>query len=218
MGWINATDQLHVGGLRVVGSVFRTFPEVQWINGPPTGFNEHGMTTFVGKIPHWSKFRFLAGANRWIQQESTYWRRTLWERAGGYVDASRRIGMDFELWVRFFRHARLHSVNALIGGYRYHSDSLSTLSLDGRRVYDGSVAEAIAAELRCLPRGAPVRVFAALDAKVRRIPLVRGAWWRLVAPVLYRCPGPDWPPVIEYREGQGWVMRSWTGKFFDVKP
>jgi hypothetical protein len=33
MGWISATDMPHIGGLRVVGSVFRKFPEVEWITG-----------------------------------------------------------------------------------------------------------------------------------------------------------------------------------------
>jgi glycosyltransferase involved in cell wall biosynthesis len=36
MGWLNASDALHVGALKVVGSVFATFPEVEWITGRPT--------------------------------------------------------------------------------------------------------------------------------------------------------------------------------------
>src|SRR5580700_12323084 len=38
MGWISATDQLHLGGLSVVGSVFRDLPEVEWITGLPSVF------------------------------------------------------------------------------------------------------------------------------------------------------------------------------------
>jgi glycosyltransferase involved in cell wall biosynthesis len=204
MGWICATDQLHIGGLRVVGSVFKAFAEVEWITGLPTWFDEHGMTICVGPIPHWSRFRFLAGANRCIQQESTYWRRTLWERAGGYVDASRRIASDFELWVRFFRHARLHPVNALIGGYRDHLDPRSSVHSDCHRIHD----EVIAAELKSMRWGGALKVFGALDAKVARIPKVRGVWRRLVTDPLYRRLGADWPPVIQYHQGEGWVMRS----------
>ena len=41
MGWISATDKLHTGGLIVVGSVFRDLPpEVEWITGRATCFNE----------------------------------------------------------------------------------------------------------------------------------------------------------------------------------
>src|SRR5580704_14948863 len=126
MGWISATDMLHTRSLFVVGSVFQALPEVEWITGRPTGFSEEGMTVYVSRgVRRWSRWRFLAGRDRCIQQESTYWRRSLWERAGNQVDASRREGSDFELWARFFRYARLYSVDALIGGFRFHPDSLS---------------------------------------------------------------------------------------------
>src|SRR5271165_4547303 len=45
MGWISATDQYHLGGLSVVGSVFRDLPQVAWITGRATGFSEDGMTS-----------------------------------------------------------------------------------------------------------------------------------------------------------------------------
>src|SRR5271165_3286161 len=88
MGWISGTDQYHVGGLSVVASVFRDLPEVEWITGRPTHFSEEGMSIKILNIQHWSRYRFLAGANRFIHQESTFWRRSLWDKAGGYVDAS----------------------------------------------------------------------------------------------------------------------------------
>ena len=77
MGWISATDMLHAGSLFVVGSVFRTFPQVEWITGRPTGFSDDGMAAEILKLRRWSRWAFLAGANRYIQQESTFWRRTL---------------------------------------------------------------------------------------------------------------------------------------------
>jgi hypothetical protein len=203
MGWISATDQLHKGGLAVVGSVFRDLPEVEWITGRPTGFNEKGMTTVVLDLPHWLRFRFLAGANRYIQQESTFWRRSLWERAGSHVDSSRRNCADFELWVRFLRHARLYPVDALIGGFRSHGDSLGFLDLDAsHRIHD----EYLEAELTGAPWGKSLRVFRRLSAAVQSIPKVRVLWQRLVINSLYQMPGPDWPPVIRYADTK-WVIR-----------
>src|SRR5690242_160678 len=79
MGWVSATDVLQWGGLAVVGSVFRGFPEVEWITGRPTALNEEGMTTEIARLRRFSRWRFLAGANQHVQQESTYWRRSLWE-------------------------------------------------------------------------------------------------------------------------------------------
>ena len=74
------------------------------------------MTVDIRDLLNWSRYHFLAGANKYIQQESTFWRRSLWERAGSELNASYRDVGDFDLWVCFFRDARLYSVDALIGG------------------------------------------------------------------------------------------------------
>ena len=199
MGWISATDMLHVGGLPVVGGVFRDLPQVEWITGRPTWFNEEGVTYQVGDVTRWSRYRFLAEANRYIQQEATFWRRSLWENAGSHMDASRRSASDFELWVRFFRHAQLYPVDALIGGFRMHGASLGLQDLEAcHQIHD----EIIEAELERMPRGKALRVFRRVRARVRKIRGLRYAWWRLVEQPLYRWPGSDWPPVIRYHRGK----------------
>ncbi len=205
MGWLNASDMLHTRGLFVVGSVFAAFPELQWITGRPTRFNPDGMTVEVRSLPRWSRTRFLAGANQYIQQESTFWRRSLWERAGGCVDASRRDASDFELWARFFRHARLHTVDALIGGYRFHSDAITAIDLEG---YNRGCNEIIERELNCVPWGRALRLFRRTHRAVQRIPKVRGLWQRTVVRALYRFPGPDWPPVIKDRDHRWNLQRE----------
>jgi glycosyltransferase involved in cell wall biosynthesis len=203
MGWLNCSDKLHTGGLSVVGSVFANFPEIEWITGRPTGFNTLGMTTHIDKLKRWSRYRFLAGANQYIQQESTFWRKSLWERAGGRVDSSYRDVGDFELWVRFFRHARLYSIDCLIAGYRFHPDAIS---IAGREAYDRRCNEIIERELHSTPRGAAVRFFRLVSQGVIRIPKVRGIWNRTLIRALYELPGPDWAPLIQ-SGSEGWVMR-----------
>ena len=204
MGWLNASDQLHNHGLFVVGSVFSTLPEVEWITGRPTRFNPQGMTVDVREVPRWSRYRFLAGANQFIQQESTYWRRSLWELAGGALDASYRDVGDFELWVRFFRHARLYSVNALIGGYRSHEDAISSMDI-GR--YIRRCEEIVAREVKSLPHSAGLRIFRGISRAVKPIPKVRGLWQRTAIRGLYQVPGSDLPPVIEDQENKWGIRR-----------
>jgi glycosyltransferase involved in cell wall biosynthesis len=203
MGWLGANDKLHTNGLFVVGSIFSALPDVEWITGRATNFNEEGMTIAVHKTLRWSRYRFLAGANRYIQQESTFWRRSLWERAGKHVDASRREGSDFELWARFFRYARLYSVDALIGGFRVHPDSLS-LEDPGkmRRIHD----EIIAAELRLTPWGPALAMFQRMTRGILKIPVLNVLWRNTVMSALVRFPGPDWAPVIRYRD-HTWTIR-----------
>jgi glycosyltransferase involved in cell wall biosynthesis len=197
MGWISATDKLHTGGLSVVGSVFCDMPpEVEWITGRATAFNDEGMTTVVLDIPKWSRYRFLAGANRYIQQESTYWRRSLWEKAGSRTESSCRNGADFELWVRFFRHAKLYPVDALIGGFRVHGDSLGLNNLEEvHRTHDGFIEE----DLQTAPWGKSLKAFRRVSKTMQGIRKVRWFWQRLVTNSLYRLPGPDLPPVIRFQ-------------------
>jgi len=204
MGWISATDMLHTRSLFVVGSVFRALPQVEWITARPTGFSEEGMPVAVSRsLKRWSRFRFLAGSNRYIQQESTFWRRSLWERAGGHVDASRREGSDFELWVRFFRYARLYSVDALIGGFRTHPDSLSLGKPDeSRRIHD----EIMAAELSRARGGQAFAAFQRMSRAILKVPVANVLWRNTVMSALVRFPGPDWAPVIRYRNHK-WTIR-----------
>lgn len=202
MGWISATDQLHLGGLSVVGSVFRDLPEVEWITGLPSVFNDAGMTILVSGPRNWSRYRFLIGANRYIMQEATFWRRSLWDKAGGYVDASRRYVSDFELWVRFFRHAQLYPVHALIGGYRAHPDALGIEELEQcHRIHD----EVIDAELERLPRGRALKLVRNVGNRMKKIRGLRFAWWHFVEHPLYFQRGPDWAPIIWYHADKGWA-------------
>jgi glycosyltransferase involved in cell wall biosynthesis len=207
LGWLNANDKLHTNGLFVVGSIFAAFPEVEWITGRPTVFNDEGMTVEVHELPRWSRSRFLAGANRHIQQESTFWRRGLWERAGGCMQTAYRAEGDFELWLRFFRHARLYPVDALIGGWRFHPNSLSHGNAEQ---YDRNCEEIVQKELRRTEGYGALKFFKRIDRAILRVPKVRGIWQRVLVNnlrrCLYRVPGPDWPPVIEYKDDK-WIVR-----------
>ena len=201
MGWISATDMLHLRSLFTVASVFKSFPNVRWITGIPTGFNGEGLTTSVGPLRRWSRWRFLLGANHYIQQESTLWRRSLWEQAGRYSDASRRNGSDFELWIRFFRYARLYSVKTLIGGYRFHDDALGIQAgMALHAIHD----QFIETELKSIRCGRWIKIFRKISKAAQHIPKIRGLWNRWVVQGLYQLPGPDWTPIIRWSEEGRW--------------
>ena len=205
MGWLNSSDLLQVNALFTVGSIFRALRDVEWITGRPTKISATGMTIDVLPIPRWSRERFLAGANKYVQQESTFWRRSLWERVGGRLSTEHRAEGDFELWVRFFRHARLYSVNALVGGYRLHDHALSSSNMER---YNRNCDAIAAREVESLHGGrrAALKAFRWISETVKPIPKVRGLWHRVAIRGLYRVPGPDWPPVIEYGENS-WRLR-----------
>src|SRR6267378_410537 len=160
----------------------------------------------VLRVPRWSRGRFLAGANKHIQQESTFWRRSLWDKAGGYLDTDYGAEGDFALWVRFFRHARLHSVNALIGGYRLHEGALSSSNMERYNRNCDEIAGREVESLRGSERAA-LRAFRWISDAVKPIPKVRGLWQRAAMRNLYWMRGRDWPEMIEYGEG-GWELRG----------
>lgn len=205
MGWLNSSDLLQGNGLFTVGSIFRALRDVEWITGRPTKISATGMTIDVLPVPRWSRGRFLAGANKYIQQESTFWRRSLWERAGERLSTEYRAEGDFELWVRFFRHARLHSVNALIGGYRLHDGALSASNMERYNRNCDEIAAREVEDLRGSGRAA-LKVFRWISKAVKPIPKVRGLWHRVAMRGLYGTRGRDWPPLIEYGE-DGWRLR-----------
>ena len=72
-------------------------------------------------------YDILSGRYLGIQQESVFWRRGLWERAGGRLDQSLTCAADFDLWLRFYRLAPLCHVQTLLGGFRVHGDHLGDL-------------------------------------------------------------------------------------------
>ncbi|HCN91965.1 FkbM family methyltransferase [Hyphomonas sp. UBA5107] len=125
MGWINSDDLLLPGSLAAIGEFFAKHPEVEWVTGQPTVVEEDG-TWKLHNLRKWSRVRFLNGNYRWIQQESTFWRRSLWERAGGGLSRDIDLAVDFELWVRFFRHAELYTYQLPLGTFRYREGQRST--------------------------------------------------------------------------------------------
>jgi glycosyltransferase involved in cell wall biosynthesis len=203
MGWLNASDLLHVNALFTVGSVFSSFPDVDWITGRATGLNSEGAVAQILNMPNWTRNRVLAGANRYIQQESTFWRRKLWDKAGGYIDSSHHNVGDFELWVRFFRHAQLFPVDSILSGYRYHSDAISR----DVQNYHERCNEIIERELKSPTVPIWPKLVRKVNHGIRRVPLLRGLWRMLVFENLYKLRSSDCPPPIVCRDDRWMILR-----------
>jgi glycosyltransferase involved in cell wall biosynthesis len=127
MAWINSDDLYHPKAFFTVAEIFN-FNEVNWLQGIPSTFDEFGRTVAVNAIKRWSKLDYYLGNFKWIQQESVFWRRSLWEVSGERVDVEMKYAGDLELWLRFFRYEKLFVTNALLGGFRERSEN--QLSLD----------------------------------------------------------------------------------------
>jgi glycosyltransferase involved in cell wall biosynthesis len=136
MGWLNSDDRLTPWALEVIAAVFRQFPAVQWITSMyPMVMNADGLVLAARRAEGFHSGAYYRGRNApfnprfyscMIQQESTFWRRGLWEQAGARVDIGLRVAGDFELWSRFFEHAELYTLAVPLGIFRIQPDSFSS--------------------------------------------------------------------------------------------
>ncbi len=121
MAWINSDDIYLPGSLFTVADIFSGVSGVHWLQGYPVVIDEEGRLVYSRPAIH-SKWSFLLGDYRdgsFIQQESSFWSRELWERSGGALSEEFRLAGDFELWMRFFREFPMHCTPAVLGAFRY---------------------------------------------------------------------------------------------------
>jgi len=133
MAWLNSDDKYHRDSLFKVSYLFSRHTDVEWVIGRPTCWGKDGeITNIASLLPTYSRQAILEGRYNqpFIQQESTFWKRSLWNRAGGCLRTDLEFAGDLELWLRFFRHAVLYSVDTLIGGYRIHGNQKAQLFMD----------------------------------------------------------------------------------------
>jgi len=139
MAYINSDDKYFPWAFKTVGNLFHDFSELQWLTSieylcwnaqgdPIPGWHVRGFSRsdfYKGRTLGNSK-DFLG----WIQQESTFWRRGLWEKAGSYITDSLHYAMDFDMWARFFEHAYLYGIALPLGGNRFQPNQKTASGIE----------------------------------------------------------------------------------------
>ncbi|MCT7977394.1 glycosyltransferase family 2 protein [Laspinema olomoucense] len=128
MSWINSDDLYYPWTFKTVASIMSELPQVEWLTTLNLGeWDWHGFCSGFTSSPGYSKEAFLDGlycpqnknySGFVIQQESTFWKRSLWEKSGGHLSTEFKLAGDFELWSRFFYCAELYNVKSPLGGFR----------------------------------------------------------------------------------------------------
>lgn len=121
MGWINSDDILAPNSLFHLAEIFSSHPTVNWLQGLPTLIDEDDKV-IVQKDHAYSKYYFLLDLYKEpfdpIQQESTFWRRPLWQMTGASLDTNFSLAGDFDLWIRFFAKEVLFCTSKQLGAFR----------------------------------------------------------------------------------------------------
>jgi hypothetical protein len=131
MGWLNSDDLHFPWTLHVVGSIFHHFPSVDWITTLRRAWGDRTGVVGVNSMKGFAREAFRQGRyGGWknpllkygyIQQESTFWRRSLWDACEG-LSLTCGDAADFDLWCQFYKRSELYGLNVPLGIFRRHPD------------------------------------------------------------------------------------------------
>lgn len=133
MAWLNSDDRYHPNAFLKIACAFSEYPEVTWLTGRATVFQEDGQIKSIDKyFPQFSRKKILSGHidKPFIMQEATFWKRSLWNRAGAGLDTQYHLAADTELWIRFFRTDQLYLLDALLAGFRQQNNNRSVQNIE----------------------------------------------------------------------------------------
>jgi glycosyltransferase involved in cell wall biosynthesis len=179
LGWLNG-DDLHLPyALHTVAAAMGENPGVRWVSTlRPMILNCDGTCNSVLDIKGFSRQAFLDGwylpygpaCRAAIQQESTFWRRSLWEEAGGRINPEYPLAGDFDLWARFYEHDELVGIEAPLAGFRVRKNQRS----EDREEYLVEGNRALAEARRRMGWKPSAFRDAAMKARLFEVPKLRG--------------------------------------------
>ncbi len=151
MAWLNSDDKYLPHSLFTVAEIFNKYEDINWLMGLAREYTEDG--ALVGQITlpwcRWSKYRYLTNDFQFIQQESSFWSRELWDKAGATLDFQYDLAGDMELWSRFFRFEKLHTTTLELSGFRHRKEGQR--SKVGKKTYLEECLQVVKREQKKLP-------------------------------------------------------------------
>ncbi len=120
MAYLNTDDLLAPGALFEVARFFAQNPEIDAVYSHRCTIDASNKVLWYWLLPPHSDYLM----RRWdlVPQETLFWRRGLFEKAGG-IDTSYQFAIDFDMLVRFMKIGRLHRLDRFLGAFRNHGDS-----------------------------------------------------------------------------------------------
>jgi len=126
LAWLNSDDFYNIGAVECVVDAFKSNINVRWLTGIPTLYNEKGIIIYVSPPKTYFRTLIKYGLYRgdvlgWLQQESMFWRRDLWEEIGS-IKKKYKLAGDYYLWLKFANITDLYTLKTILGGFRIHSN------------------------------------------------------------------------------------------------
>jgi glycosyltransferase involved in cell wall biosynthesis len=128
MGWLNSDDLLLPGALDLVADTFSRRPEVDVVYGHRILIDAAGRAIGRWILPAHSRDAYAFGD--FIPQETMFWRRAIWDRAGGALDESFTFAMDWDLIARFdAAGARFLRLPRFLAAFRVHEEQKTSMHM-----------------------------------------------------------------------------------------
>lgn len=110
--------------LSTVVKYFAAHPEVDVICGQRYYIDEKGYFRFCYPTRPFSEESLYLSC--YIHQECTFWRRSIYEKAGGLIDDTFQFAMDYELWLRLLKAgAKFLAIEDVLGLFRHYDNQKS---------------------------------------------------------------------------------------------
>lgn len=130
--WINSDDFYFPWTLEVVAKTFEK-KDIHWLSGIPSNTQKLGnidVTYLLPNLPTVYNTKMIRkgvydGRRMYfVQQESCFWTKELWDKVGG-IDSQYKLAGDYHLWKNFAKHAKVFTINCNLASFRIHSNQKS---------------------------------------------------------------------------------------------
>ena len=129
VAYLNADDYYLPNCFSAVATVLQSHPNVKWLTGLSTWYNERGHITHNNLPPCYKREMIVKGIYGefvpHIQQESTFWRSHLLDCVSMDKLAALKFAGDFYLWSCFATEHNLEVLNTQLAGFRVRAGQKS---------------------------------------------------------------------------------------------
>jgi glycosyltransferase involved in cell wall biosynthesis len=122
LAYLNSDDTLLAGAISRLVAVLEAEPELVAAYGDALWLDEEGRTTAYAEARSWEPVPMLVSGSARLHQPSSLWRRSAWERIGGFEE-SLHYTFDTLFFIRLAALGPARHVREPLAGYRLHPSS-----------------------------------------------------------------------------------------------
>lgn len=130
LAWLNSDDMYLPWACEIAATVMSN-TSVRWLTGIPCHYNYRGVAHNIARVTpvfpqKYIKKGYMDGRiATFLEQESMFWDRELWEKHGACISQYKYAG-DYHLWKEFAESEQLYTIDSIVSGFRIHKNQKSS--------------------------------------------------------------------------------------------